>query len=241
MAELARVAGWPLPCTVMLVAVGPAPSGSPLWVPDGSALLAGPDGQRTCLVVPEPDHRTGAMLARLLRGRTAAMGPAVPWEESGVSLRWARRLLDLNPPAAGTGTRLARVEDHLLTLLLLQDEHLNRLFIRRRLHPLTGLQPGRRERAAETLLAWLETGSLPQAAKRLKVHPETVRYRMRQIESLFGSDLYDADARFALVTALRSVGLTADSLRRAGARRAGRRTVAGGLPSREREARINGL
>jgi sugar diacid utilization regulator len=42
-----------------------------------------------------------------------------------------------------------------------------------------------------------------QAALRLHVHPQTVRYRLRQITSLFGPGLLDPDVRFGLEIALR--------------------------------------
>jgi site-specific recombinase XerD len=49
-------------------------------------------------------------------------------------------------------------------------------------------------------------------------HPQTVRYRMRQIERIIGDDLADPDARFALEAGLRALRLreratTADASR----------------------------
>jgi PucR C-terminal helix-turn-helix domain len=43
--------------------------------------------------------------------------------------------------------------------------------------------------------------SLP--ARRLHVHPQTIRYRLRQVSGLFGDALTDPDARFRLLLALR--------------------------------------
>jgi DNA-binding PucR family transcriptional regulator len=44
-------------------------------------------------------------------------------------------------------------------------------------------------------------------ARRLGVHPQTVRYRLRQLEELFGDALNAPDARFELELALRGRAL----------------------------------
>jgi DNA-binding PucR family transcriptional regulator len=44
-------------------------------------------------------------------------------------------------------------------------------------------------------------------AGRLKVHPQTVRYRMRKLERTFGGLLRDPDARFAMELVLRAARL----------------------------------
>ena len=40
-------------------------------------------------------------------------------------------------------------------------------------------------------------------AQQIHVHPQTVRYRLRQIQELFGDQLRDPDLRFELQLALR--------------------------------------
>jgi DNA-binding PucR family transcriptional regulator len=54
---------------------------------------------------------------------------------------------------------------------------------------------------AQTLLAWLECADDANAARRLHVHPQTIRYRLRQVSELFGDALTDPDARFRLLLA----------------------------------------
>ena len=57
---------------------------------------------------------------------------------------------------------------------------------------------------AATLLAWLEAGcDVGRAAQRLAVHPNTCRYRLRQVRRQLGVDLDDADERLALWLQLR--------------------------------------
>ncbi|MGW8375877.1 helix-turn-helix domain-containing protein [Streptomyces sp. ODS28] len=252
LSELSRAARWPLPDTVRAVALA-----SPCEVPQlaaalGNALVGPFDGE-VCLLVPDPGEYEGtAALEGLLRGRRAAVGHVVPLNDAASSLRWARRLLEIAPEenegAAGAGRGEARVQfvdDHLSRLLLLQDESLTRALAARWLAPLDGLTPRQSERLEVTLLAWLEGGGAPEAARTLQVHPQTVRYRLRQIEKLFGPSLRDPRTRFEMEMTLRGRRLLAEVRRRRS--RAGRRaralvTGAGTLPlGVAHEARVNGL
>jgi DNA-binding PucR family transcriptional regulator len=68
--------------------------------------------------------------------------------------------------------------------------------------------PVQQERLAETFGAWLETrGTAPAMAERLRVHPQTVRYRMRQLERTLGCQLTEPDARFAIELVVRATRL----------------------------------
>jgi hypothetical protein len=94
---------------------------------------------------------------------------------------------------------------HLPALVLLQDDDLIRTMCEQRLAPLAHLSGKQQARVAETLLAWLECrGNAPEVAKRIHLHPQTVRYRIRQIEKLLGSEMYDPNLRFGLEMALRA-------------------------------------
>ena len=182
-------------------------------------------------------------------GWVAAVGPPVPLTEAGISLRWARRLLGLGTRGLGaravggangagangvamTATATARSSDaratvlhcldHLPTLILLEDEALVRTLIGRRLGPLQTAAAHQRDRLAETLLAWLECrGSAPEVARRLGVHPQTVRYRVRQLNELFGAALTEPETRYELELALRGRALLSVLTPGAGLRPAG--------------------
>jgi DNA-binding PucR family transcriptional regulator len=89
--------------------------------------------------------------------------------------------------------------------LLHSDEPLLAQLELRALAPLDAASEGQRPRLAETLLAWLLSGSnVPDVAARLHIHPQTVRYRLRQLEKLFGESLHDPGTRLDLILALRS-------------------------------------
>ena len=152
-------------------------------------------------------------------GPLAAVGPAVPLSAASGSLRWAGQALALArrglvraagdtpgaaPGAAAGPAGLVWCEDHLPTLVLLADADLAATLSREALAPLRPLSPAQADRLARTLLAWLESaGDANAAARRLQVHPQTIRYRLRQVTELFGAALTDPDDRFQLLLALR--------------------------------------
>lgn len=218
-ASLARAAAWVVPARVAVVVLGGRQQDG-LVLPPG--VLADWTGPEPCLLVPDPDGPgRQAALDRALsdrapgdraqRGRPAAIGPSVPLARAAQSLRWARHALAL----ARAGVIPAgpiRCEEHLSTLLILADEDLAAALRARRLAPLARLRPAQRDRITETLLAWLQLGeNAAEVAQRIHVHPQTVRYRMRQIHELFGDELRDPDRRFELQLALRIRTLSASA------------------------------
>ncbi|TDD20982.1 PucR family transcriptional regulator [Nonomuraea diastatica] len=203
-ADLARAAGWRLPRTVACVALddglGPCPA---LAFP--SDVLTAMDRPEPCLLAPDPNGPGQArMLDQALCGRRAAIGPAVPLTAAATSLRWAREALGLSRRGVLPGG-LVRCADHMATLVVFKDEELVSALSEVRLAPLAHLRPTQQDRLAETLLAWLRHGrGAGEVAARLHVHPQTVRYRLRQLEELYGDQLTDPDIRFELEIALRA-------------------------------------
>ena len=108
------------------------------------------------------------------------------------------------PGSAGRGGGLLIADDHLAELLLTADPRVAADLAASRLAPLAELADGPRARLTETLAAWLDRpGQVQAVAAALGVHPQTVRYRVRQLRDLFGDRLEDPDARFELALALR--------------------------------------
>jgi PucR C-terminal helix-turn-helix domain len=183
--------------------------------PDGPGRQAALD--RALLGRPLPDRPLPdralpdrAPPDRVPGGRPAVIGPSVPLARAAQSLRWARHarsLVQSGVIPAGTGpdgNGPVRCDQHLSTLLILAHEDLAAALSDRHLAPLARLRPGQRDRIAETLLAWLQLGeNAAEVAQRIHVHPQTVRYRLRQITELFGDQLRDPDCRFELQLALR--------------------------------------
>ena len=99
----------------------------------------------------------------------------------------------------------ARAEEHLPALVIAADPALAAELAEQRLAPLAALAEGPRARLTETLRAWLDRpGQVQAVAAELGVHPQTVRYRVRQLRELFGDRLEDPEARFELGLALRA-------------------------------------
>jgi DNA-binding PucR family transcriptional regulator len=96
-------------------------------------------------------------------------------------------------------------EEHLSDLLIGADPLLAGELAAHQLAPLDALAEGPRERLLATLGAWLDRpGQVQAVAAALDVHPQTVRYRVRQLRELFGDALEDPDRRFELSLALRA-------------------------------------
>jgi hypothetical protein len=210
-------AGWRLPraLSALVVEAGEeAPAteggGAPAEQADRLALRLGPEALVAQLaphivaILPAPARQTE--LEPAVRGRRAALGPAVPWQEAVVSFGRAREVLRL----AGDGGiddrgALLMAETHKLSLLLGADRRLARDVAETALAPLAAETELSRERLGSTLDAWLRhRGRTEAVAKALHVHPQTVRYRLARLRELFGTRLDDPDGRFELELALRA-------------------------------------
>ncbi|SDK11703.1 PucR C-terminal helix-turn-helix domain-containing protein [Actinopolyspora mzabensis] len=140
-----------------------------------------------------------------LAGWRVVVGSPVALDQAGKSLRWCRRMMGLIRSGVWPDQHINRCHEDLSSILLLQDEHLIKELARQRLAPLSGLRPKQRTRLAATLLSWLQTrGGAPEIAQRLRVHPQTVRYRLRQLDELFGEALHDPESRFDMEIVLRA-------------------------------------
>ncbi len=205
LAERAARIGWPLPEQVA-VAVLLRPAREAVAPAVASDVLLDMECERPRMVVPEPDAPgRRELLARAAAGWSGAIGPAVPLLDAAKSLRWAGAAVDLTERGLLPAGELLQCTEHTEALVLLPPEELIEDLTRRRLAPLESCGPTHGRRLAQTLLAWLETrGGAPEIADRLGVHPQTVRYRLRQIRELWGGEMDDPDRRFELELVLRA-------------------------------------
>ncbi|MGH3521089.1 MAG: PucR family transcriptional regulator [Haloechinothrix sp.] len=205
LATLVASAHWRLPERVAVVALEPVDAQPDLSLPDlPDDVLIDLDRDPPCLITADPDRQL-ANLPGELHSRHACVGPTVALAEARTSLRLARRGLELLRRGIIAGGPVIWCRDHLSTLCVLSDEFLMAELLKQTLRPLSAMTPKQRERTAETLLAWMETrGTVSEVAERLGIHPQTVRYRMRQIDELFSCQLADPDQRLDLEIALRA-------------------------------------
>ncbi|MFD4460142.1 PucR family transcriptional regulator [Nocardia sp. NPDC058480] len=202
----AAAADWPLPEAIAAVAVDE-------WTRDPyrrsdidlpSSWVSGLHLEQQCFIVTDPGSpETAEALRTLLHGRIGAIGPTV--DPSGVadSLNWALHTLNLVRDRRIRSEGPVRALDHVPDLLISRNGNLVAELAAEHLAPLTGDGP-EPYRLAETLLACLECRfNAPAAARRLGVHAQTVRHRIRRLNELFGEDLHLPDRQMTLQIAVR--------------------------------------
>ena len=180
LAELAAAAGWRLPPTLAVLALPPGDHPQTHVLPP--EVLADRNPAAPYLIVPNPRISGRGWLPK---AKGAVLGPVVPVDEGAVSLRWARRALDLVDRGVLAAEAPLRCVDHLAVLTAFQSGDLLEAAATTLLGPLLELPPRRREPLLETLLVYLRCGdNAVLTAERLHVHEQTVRYRLRQISQL---------------------------------------------------------
>ncbi|MFD6415403.1 helix-turn-helix domain-containing protein [Streptomyces sp. NPDC060194] len=210
-AERAARVGWTLP-SVVAVGVLLRPAREAVAPAVGAEVLLDMEFEQPRMIVPDPDAGGRAeLLRRAMTGWSGAIGPAVPLAQAAKSLRWAEVAVGLMERKLLPAGEVLHCTEHTEALVLLPPEELLDDLATRRLAPLAECGPTHARRLAETLLAWLETrGGAPEVANRLGVHPQTVRYRLRQIRELWGDEIDDPDRRFELELVLRAQRLRGD-------------------------------
>ncbi len=198
LATLAAELGWAVPRRLAVLIVGdtePEPAGL-------GAMSAMIDEQTIALIDDPGAPGLHDRLERLLRGRHAALGPEVARRAAARSLARAQLALAVTGDAHPRGLVVA--ERHLEQLLLRGDPALGAELAETVLAPLRELPGTAQAKLTATLRTWLDhQGRIEATAAALKVHPQTVRYRIAQLRDLFGAMLDDADGRFRLALALR--------------------------------------
>jgi DNA-binding PucR family transcriptional regulator len=146
-----------------------------------------------------------------LRRQRGVPGPTVPWPQARESALRALTAWKLHAAGRLGSDTLAHAQEHLLDLALVADEALTRDFVAARLAPLNAMAPAARERATQTLRAWLDAhGDVTASAHALHVHPQSVRYRLARLRESFGEALEDPVARLEIAAALRAAELLED-------------------------------
>ncbi|TPQ23618.1 helix-turn-helix domain-containing protein [Streptomyces sporangiiformans] len=178
--ELASAAGWQLPRTLAVLAL---PAGDhPQMHVLPPEVLADRSPAAPYLILPDPRDPGPRWLPK---AKGAVLGPVVPVDRGAVSLRWARRGLDLVERGTLPAEAPLRCVDQVAVLSAFQSGDLLEAAAANLLGPLLALPPRRRTPLLETLLVYLRCGdNAVLTAERLHVHEQTVRYRLRQISQL---------------------------------------------------------
>lgn len=192
----ANTAAWTLPALVTVIAIKPAED-----MPDPSLIgldrkhLVRMDPLSTVIVADSED------LSGLFETLNEALGDSicakswpVPLDQAADAWRWTTRALALVECGVIPAAPIVDCSTHRTQLWLHAEPPLRQSMCLDLLQPLLAETPNSREILSETLLAWLESrDSAPAIAARLGVHPQTVRYRWKRINELFGEDLRDPE------------------------------------------------
>lgn len=200
-AELAATAQWKVPAEVTLIATEPGPGLADSLDED---MLASLDQLRPYILVPgHLDEQRLEVFGPIAASHAAAAGPTMPLRSAADSLRWARQALQAAKDGFIPADRLILCDDHLVTLWLRSDPALVELIAERHFPALGELPVDKSRQLLDTFAAWLEQGG--KAAGRLRVHPQTIRYRLKLLKEALGTDLTDPDEKFALELVTRAM------------------------------------
>jgi DNA-binding PucR family transcriptional regulator len=173
-------------------------------LPDGS-MAATLEGMTVALVPDLDTPGRTAELERALEGAPAARGAQIATLECAEEVDRATLAVALQEAGVLPQHGILDTGDHLVALILHRDPARAASLADRALEPLDRLSPGTRTKLTDTLQAWLDNAcSTGETARALHVHMQTLRYRLRQLEEVFGAGrLEDGDKRLELQLALK--------------------------------------
>lgn len=187
----AHAADWQLPTAVVVMRAEGSPTVS-LRQAAGSALV-----DETVVPVrvvtraPDADRTVHHLTEGSTDVQVTASSP-VPTTMAAQADRLADRAHRLVSLGILPRERVTWCAEHTAPLWLYAEPEIRHLLELDLLGPLFAEPPSFRLALAETMLAWLTSrDSAPVIAERLAVHPQTVRYRWRRLNELFGDQLRD--------------------------------------------------
>lgn len=191
----AALGEWPLPekVTVMAVELLDADQISA----DALSSVALTRRRRPTQVVICPPSATATVTkevhAAAPKARVSICWP-VPPADVPAAWRWANRALALVNARVIPAKPVIDCLAYRTEIWLHAEPVMRRQLAQELLEPLLAESENSREILTETLLVWLETReSAPAIAAVLGVHPQTVRYRWKRINELFGESLRDPE------------------------------------------------
>jgi len=204
-AAAAGRAHWTIPETVAVAALYPRSETTATRTMLPPEVLVDLRPAQPVAIVPDADGPGRRhQLETGLHDWVAAVGPSVRVTRASDSLRWARQALALGRRNLVDSDKLIVAIDHVPLMLLTREPELVKIVEARRLAPLAELKPHLRDDLARTLLSLIEHRFVATAvAADLLLHPQTVRYRLRRLEDLFGPALYDPRQQLELHLVLR--------------------------------------
>ncbi len=187
-------AGWTVPEAVLVLVVELPGDERPDLSAVARTSLIVRHGQR--LVILADAARRTEVLDAVVAAGTGRVGLATAHAAAAIpaAFRWSGRVLTLVQRGVIPDQRVVDASDHLTQIWLHAEPALRQSLVQSLLAPLLAESPNSREILSETLLVWLETrDSAPAIAAQLGIHPQTVRYRWKRINELFGDALREPE------------------------------------------------
>lgn len=191
----ADVAGWPIPERVSVMAVQFRGEATIDHEALGDSVLSRSRRMPQVAICPSTDaeHVAAQIGAMPGRPRVTVCWPVPPSDVSS-AWRWANRAHALVAAKVIPAKQVIDCTSYRTEIWLHAEPVLRRQLAQEMLQPLFDETPNSRDILSQTLLVWLETReSAPAIAAKLGVHPQTVRYRWKRINELFGESLHDPD------------------------------------------------
>lgn len=202
----AGIAAWEVPEEITVMALE-TPAEEPVT---GDALgpealtRPGREPQPVVCATADADDVVAAIKEVAPNARVAVCWP-VPRSDAPAAWTWATRAMELVAARVIPSRPVIDCVRFRTEIWLHAEPVLRRQLAQELLQPLFGETENSREILSETLLVWLETrDSAPAIAARLGVHPQTVRYRWKRINELFGDSLHDPDFVIQLTLLLKA-------------------------------------
>lgn len=204
---LAVQAGWPLPhrALVLCADLPERTAGLESALSENGALVL-VDAQHV-LVVCDAGERQRAVteVRRVLGPGSIALSAPVPSRYLVEAVQLVKRAHHLVELQVIPRAEIVDCADHETTLWLHAEPLLRERMVERLLAPLEAQTPHRRNMLAMTMLLWLEQrGSASSLGEQLGVHPQTIRYRLRQLDAMFDHRLNDPSLAFPMLLALKA-------------------------------------
>ncbi|WP_408898322.1 helix-turn-helix domain-containing protein [Nocardioides sp. R1-1] len=202
----AAIAGWEVPEQLTVIAVDTAGEGAPTPDALGPKALTRPGRtpQPVVCATADADEVVAALRRSAPKARASVCWP-VPRGDATAAWTWATRALALVEARVIPARPVIECVRFRTEIWLHAEPVLRRQLAQELLQPLFNETENSREILSETLLVWLETrDSAPAIAARLGVHPQTVRYRWKRINELFGDSLHDPDFVIQLTLLLKA-------------------------------------
>lgn len=194
--SLAMAAHWEIPDQVVVASMrAAATAGTPDPRTLGEDLLVDLESEPAMIIGAGREFgRVRALATRAHSLIQVAISWPVPPQQAPDAAQISRRALDLAESRVIPSSSVIECAEHSTQLWLHSEPGIRRRLVQELLQPLLGETANTREILSETLLDWLQTrGSAPAIASRLGVHPQTVRYRWKRINELFGESMHDPE------------------------------------------------